>query len=38
MQGRFQKHIDFPMEPTEPIFKKLSYLREKGGGADFFPG
>ena len=30
--------IEFPLEPTEPIFEKCSHLREKGGGADFFPG
>jgi hypothetical protein len=26
------------MVPTEPIFEKSSYLREKGGVLIFFPG
>jgi hypothetical protein len=26
------------VQPREPIFEKCSHLREKGGGADFFPG
>ena len=30
--------IVIELQPTWPIFEKCSHLREKGGGADFFPG
>jgi hypothetical protein len=30
--------IGFLIEHWRPIFEKSSHLREKGGGADFFPG
>ena len=30
--------IVIELQPTWPIFEKCSHLREKWGGADFFPG
>jgi hypothetical protein len=30
--------VEFPMEPSWPIFEKCFHLREKGGVQIFFPG
>ena len=32
------QEIAVEVQPWRPIFEKCSHLREKWGGADFFPG